>query len=192
MPYTASEITQLLKEWSDGDSEALDRLIPLVIEDVREIAQRALRHESPAHTLQPTALVNEVYLRLIKLRTVQWQNRAHFLGEMARMIRRLLVDHARRHQSAKRGAGAPKISLDEAFLESPVRPSELVALDEALETLAALNPRQHQVVELKFFIGLKLEDIAEVLGVVRSTVISDWKNARAWLLRELSRRDEED
>ncbi len=191
MSYTESEVTQLLKEWSDGDPEALDQLIPLVIEDVREIAQRYLRHESPAHTLQPTALVNEVYLRLIKLRTVQWKNRAHFLGEMARMMRRLLVDHARRRQSAKRGAGAPRIPLDEAFLESPVRASDMVALDDALETLATLSPRQHQVVELKFFIGLKLDDIAEVMGVARSTVISDWKNARAWLLRELSRNDQE-
>ncbi len=191
MSYTESEVTQLLKEWSDGDPEALDQLIPLVIEDVREIAQRYLRHESPAHTLQPTALVNEVYLRLIKLRTVQWKNRAHFLGEMARMMRRLLVDHARRRQSAKRGAGAPRIPLDEAFLESPVRPSDMVALDDALDTLATLSPRQHQVVELKFFIGLKLDDIAEVMGVARSTVISDWKNARAWLLRELSRNDQE-
>ncbi len=192
MPYTESEITQLLQEWSAGEPDALDRLIPLVIEDVRQIAERYLRHESPDHTLQPTALVNEVYLRLTRLRTVQWQNRSHFLGEMARMMRRLLVDHARRHQSAKRGAGAPKIPLDDALLKGPVRPSELVALDDALETLATLSPRQHQVVELKFFIGLKLEDIAEVLGVVRSTVISDWKNARAWLLRELSRRDEEE
>ena len=189
MPYTESEITQLLKEWSAGDSEALDRLIPLVIEDVREIAERYFRHESPDHTLQPTALVNEVYLRLTRLRTVQWQNRAHFLGEMARMMRRLLVDHARRHQSAKRGAGAPKIPLDDAILEGPVRASELVALDDALEILATLSPRQHQVVELKFFIGLSLEDIAEVVGVVRSTVIRDWANARAWLLRELSRKD---
>ncbi len=187
MPYTESEITRLLQEWSAGDAEALDRLIPLVIEDVREIARRYLRRESPAHTLQPTALVNEVYLRLIKLRTVQWQNSRHFLGEMASMMRRLLVDHARRHRSAKRGAGAPKIPLDEAFLESPVRPSELVALDDALDTLASLSSRQHQVVELKFFIGLNLGQIAEVLGVARSTVISDWKNARAWLLRELSR-----
>ncbi len=191
MPYTESEITQILKGWSDGDPEALDQLMPLIIEDVREIAERYFRHESPDHTLQPTALVNEVYLRLTKLRTVNWKNRAHFLGEMAKMMRRLLVDHARRHQTAKRGAGAPKIPLEDAILESPVRPSEMVALDDALKTLATLDPRQHQVVELKFFIGLNLEQIAEVVGVVRSTVIRDWANARAWLLRELSRNEEE-
>ncbi len=191
MPYTESEITRILQDWGAGDPEALDQLIPLVIEDVRDIAERYFRHESPNHTLQPTALVNEVYLRLTRLRTVQWQNRAHFLGEMARMMRRLLVDHARRHQTAKRGAGAPKVPLDDTVMESPVRPFELVALDDALKTLATLDPRQHQVVELKFFIGLTLEQIAEVLGVVRSTVIRDWANARAWLLRELSRDGEE-
>ncbi len=191
MPYTESEITQLLKEWSAGDPEALDQLIPLVIEDIREIAAKYLRHESPDHTLQPTALVAEVYLNLTKLRTVHWQNRRHFLCEMARMIRRLLVDHARRRRSAKRGAGAPKIPLDDAVLGVPVRGLELVALDDALEILATLHPRQHQVVELKFFIGLNLKEIAEVIGVVRSTVIRDWKNARAWLLRELSRNQKE-
>ncbi len=191
MRHTQSEITQILKDWSAGDPEALDQLMPLIIGDVRDIAERYFRHESPDHTLQPTALVNEVYLRLTKLRTVSWKNRAHFLGEMAKMMRRLLVDHARRHQTAKRGAGAPKIPLEDAILESPVRPSELVALDDALKTLATLNPRQHQVVELKFFIGLSLEQIAEVVGVVRSTVIRDWANARVWLLRELSRKEEE-
>ncbi len=192
MRHTDSEITRLLQDWSAGDAEALDQLVPLVIEEVRGIAERYFRRESPGHTLQPTALVNEVYLRLTRLRTVQWKNRGHFFGEMATMIRRLLVDHARRHQSAKRGAGAPRIALDDAILEAPVRPSELVALDEALATLATLSPRQHQVVELKYFIGLNLEQIAEVVGVVRSTVIRDWKNARAWLLRELSRNEEEE
>ncbi len=191
MPYTESEITRILQDWSAGNPEALDQLIPLVIEDVRAIAEKYFRHESPDHTLQPTALVNEVYLRLIKLRTVQWKSRSHFLGEMAMMMRRLLVDHARRHLSAKRGAGAPKIPLDDVILEGPVRPAELVALDDALKTLATLSPRQHQVVELKFFIGLTLEQIAEVVGVVRSTVIRDWMNARVWLQRELSRHAEE-
>ncbi len=187
MRTTKSEITELLQEWGGGDPQALDQLMPLVLDDVRQIARKYLRRESPAHTLQPTALVNEVYLKLAGLRTVQWQNRSHFFGEMARMMRRILVDHARRHQSAKRGAGAPKIALDEALLPGEVRPGDLVALDDALETLGALDPRKRQVVELKFFIGLTLDEIAEVLGVVRSTVIRDWANARAWLLRELSR-----
>lgn len=191
MRPTDSEITRLLQDWNDGDPEALDRLLPLIVDDVREIARRCFRRESPAHTLQPTALVNEVYLKLTKLRTVQWRNRAHFLGEMARMMRRLLVDHARRRQSAKRGAGAPKVPLDDTILKAPIRASELVALDDALETLAILHPRQHRVVELRFFIGLTLDDVAELLGVVRSTVISDWKNARVWLMRELSREREE-
>ena len=190
MRYTEGEITELLREWGDGDPEALDQLMPLVLDDVREIARKYLRRESPAHTLQPTALVNEVYLKLTGLRTVRWKNRAHFFGEMARMMRRILVDHARRHRSAKRGSGAPKISLDEALLPAQIRPDDLVALDDALETLKALHPRQHQVVELKFFIGLTLGEIAEVLEVVRSTVIRDWANARAYLLHELSRREE--
>ncbi len=188
--YTQDEITRLLHDWSDGDPEALNKLMPLVFDDIRDIARRHFRHESPDHSLQPTALVNEVYLRLVGRRTVQWKNREHFFGGLAGMMRRILVDHARRRLSAKRGSGAPKISLDEAILPAAVRPADLVALDDALETLGTLNARQLKVVELKFFIGLTQEEIAEVLGVARSTVIRDWANAAAFLKRELSRRDE--
>jgi len=186
MAYTKSEITGLLQDWSAGDLEALAKLMPLVFDDVRHIARRYFNHEVPEHTLQPTALVNEIYLRLAGLRTVQWKNRRHFFGEMARMMRRLLVDHARRHGSAKRGGGIPRIPFNEAILPEEVRAADLVALDDALQALAALHPRQHQVVELKFFMGLTREEIAEVLDVAVSTVIRDWANARAWLLREFS------
>ena len=182
------EITALLDSWSAGDPEALDRLMPLVFEDIREIAQRAFRREPTDHTLQPTALVHEVYLRLTGLRTVQWTNRAQFFGTLAHIMRRILVDRARRHQAAKRGAGIPVLPLDEALLPDVVRPADLVALDDALDALADLDPRKHQVVVLKFFIGLTREEIAELLGVATSTVIRDWANARAWLLRELAQR----
>lgn len=185
-PVSEHEITEILDAWSAGDPAALDQLMPLVFDEVRDIARHYLRRESPAHTLQPTALVHEVYMRLTGLRRTHWQNRRQFYGEMARMMRRLLVDHARRHLTARRGAGAPKLPLDEALLPMAVRSTDLVALDDALDVLATLHPRQHQVVELKFFMGLTREEIAEVLDVAVSTVIRDWANARAFLLRELS------
>ena len=184
--HTSAEITEVLDAWSSGDPRALDRLMPLVFDEVRELARRHLRRESPAHTLQPTALVNEVYVRLTGLHRTHWENRRQFFGELAKMMRRLLVDHARRHLTARRGAGAPKLSLDEALLPAVARSHDLVALDDALAVLAELHPRQHQVVELKFFMGLTREEIAEVLDVAVSTVIRDWANARVWLLRELS------
>lgn len=185
MAFTDSEITALLEQWSDGDPEALDQLIPLVFDEVRDMARRYFLNETPGHTLQPTALVHEVYLRLRGRRTVQWKNRRHFFGSMAGMIRHILVDRARRHKSAKRGGGAKKIPLDDVLLVAEDRHPDWVALDEALATLAGLDPRQHRVVELKFFIGLTLEQIAEVLDVAKSTVIRDWANARLFLLREL-------
>ncbi len=187
MQYDPDEITELLQEWSDGDPEALDKLMPVVFDDVREIARKYFERESSRHTLQPTALVNEVYLRLEGLRTVQWQNRFHFFGAMAGMLRRLLVDHARRQKSAKRGGGEHELALDEALIPTQMLPRDLVELDDALDALKGIDPRRHQVVELKFFMGLTRDEIADVLSVSRTTVIRDWANARAWLLHELSK-----
>lgn len=187
MSFTESEITAMLDRWSAGDPDALDRLIPVVFDEVRNIAKMYFRNESPGHTLQPTALVHEVYLRLRGKRSVQWQNRNHFFGAMAGMVRHVLVDHARRQKSAKRGGGIPKLPLDDFVLVAEERHADLVALDGALEALEILDPRQHRVVELKYFMGLTLEQIADVLDVAKSTVIRDWANARVFLQRELNR-----
>ncbi len=180
----------LLQEWSNGDPAALDELMLLVFDEVREMARRYFAHEAADHRLQPTALVKEVYLRLHGLHTVQWKNREHFFSSLAGMMRRILVDHARRRQSNKRGASGQKISLDEAILPAAVRPEEMVALDDALETLGQLDPRQHEIVKLKFFVGMTFEQIAEILGVSLNTVKRAWASARMWLLRELDRREE--
>lgn len=182
-----SEITVLLEQWSAGDADALDRLIPLVFDQMRAMAHNFFRKEAPNQTLQTTALVHEVYLRLQGRRTVQWRNQSHFFGSLAAMIRQILVDRARRRKSAKRGGGVPPLPFDELLLTVEARDPELLALDEVLEKLKKLSPRQHQVVELKFFMGLTLEEIAQVLDVAKSTVIKDWANSRAFLLRELSR-----
>jgi RNA polymerase sigma factor (TIGR02999 family) len=182
-----SEVTALLDRWSGGDREALDELIPLIFEDVRELARRHLAHEPPGHTLQPTALVHEVYLRLEKRRTVSWKNREQFFGFLAQLIRRILVDHARGHRRTKRGGGRRPLSLEDVFGLSDVRHPELVALDDALKDLARIDPRQSRIVELRYFIGLTLEQIAAVLGLSLTTVNREWKTARMWLLRELSR-----
>lgn len=188
MSLSDRDVTRLLQDWSQGDSEALDRLMPLVFNDIRDIAGRYFRRESPDHSLQPTALVSEIYLKLAGLRTVQWRNRRHFFGSLAGMMRRILVDHARRRYTVKRGAGGQKISLDETLLPADIRPADLVALDDALDVLERVDTRKRRVVELKFFIGLTRDEIAEVMGVARSTVIRDWANARALLLRELAHR----
>ena len=186
--YSQDEITRLLREWSDGDPQALDRLIPLVIDEVREMARRYLAQESPDHTLQPTALVNEVYLRLTGgTLKVPWKNRAQFFGFLADLMRRILVDHARRHLSAKRGGGKPKISLDGIFELTEVRHEAMVALDDALRGLAVDEPRQCRIVELKFFVGLGEKEIARELETSHRTVAREWQKARLWLLRELSR-----
>jgi len=186
-----SGVTELLDRWSAGDREALDELIPLVFDEVRELARYHLARERPGHTLQPTALVNEVYLRLEKRRRVSWKNREQFFGFLVQLIRRILVDHARKHGRAKRGGGEKPLSLDEVFGLAKIRHPELVALDDALHELAELDPRQSQIVELRYFMGLKLEEIAELLDLSLSTVNRDWKTARMWLLRELSARDDE-
>ena len=195
MRYTESEVTQLLEEWSRGDAEALDRLMPVVFDEVRELARRRLARESPAHTLQPTAVVNEVYLRLSGRRTVSWKNRDQFFGFLADLMRRILVDHARRHLAAKRGSPADRVPLDSAALDAAaldavlplarVRPPELVALDEALETLAQVDARKCRIVELQFFVGLTQKEIAEVLDISLNPVNREWAKAKMWLRREL-------
>jgi RNA polymerase sigma-70 factor (ECF subfamily) len=180
-PPSPSEVTQLLKDWSGGDPEALDRLIPIVYAELRAIAARYLRRERRDHTLQPTALVNEAYLRLIDQKQVQWQNRAHFIGVAAQMMRRILVDHAKSHNRAKRGGGAQRVSLDEAMAVSDERATDLLELDSALTALATFDDRKSRVVEMRYFGGLTVEETAEVLKVSEMTVAREWKLAKAWL-----------
>jgi RNA polymerase sigma factor (TIGR02999 family) len=187
MGDTPGEVTRLLKAWSEGDNAALGQLTPLVYDELRRLAARYMRRERPGHTLQTSALINEAYLRLVDSRGVQWQNRAHFFGVSAQMMRRILVDFARARQNLKRGGGAQHASLDEAMVSAPERSTDLLALDEALERLAALSPRQSRVVVLRYFGGLTEEEMAEVLNVSPRTVRNDWGLARAWLFRELTR-----
>ena len=178
-------VTQLLIDWSNGDENALRQLIPLVHEELRRVARRHMAHERAEHTLQATALVNEAYMRLVDVRQVKWQNRAHFFAMSARLMRRILVDFARSRRYQKRGGGAQQVSLQESMVVSPEPGPDLVRLDEALTALAAVDARKAQVVEMRFFGGLSVEETAEALHVSRDTVIRDWKVAKAWLLREL-------
>jgi RNA polymerase sigma factor (TIGR02999 family) len=186
------ELTQLLIDWGNGSQNALEQLFPLVYQELRRMAHRYMRRERPGHSLQTTAVVHEAYLRLIDQKHVQWQNRAHFFAIAAQMMRRILITHAQSHAYAKRGGGTLKVSLDEAAILSKERAGELIALDEALTGLTAIDPRRSQVVELRFFGGLTNEEIAEVLKVSPNTVIRDWNVAKAWLYREMSKeqRDE--
>ena len=181
-------VTDLLVAWSQGDQAALERLIPLVERELRLLAHRYLRRERHNHTLQTTALVNEAYLRLVGQREPHWQNRTHFFGIAARMMRRILIDHARSVASAKRGGGARAVSLDEACVLGEERAAELVALDDALQALALVDERKCRVVELRYFAGLSVEESAEVLGVHPDTVTREWRRAKAFLRRELERR----
>lgn len=191
MADTPSEVTDLLRQWSDGDPEALDKLLPLVLDEVRSLAGKALARESPAHTLQPTALVNEVYLRLIDRRTYWWENRVQFFCSLAELMRRILVDHARRRQTAKRGSGEAKLSLDEAILVPSAEPHpDLVALDDALKDLEAIDRRKYQIVMLWFFMGLTQEEIGRELEISVNTVARQWQTARRWLEHELQPGDE--
>lgn len=186
---TAQEgVTQLLMDWSKGDAAALERLTPLVYGELKRLAARYLRRERSDHTLQSTALVHEAYLRLIDQRSVAWQNRAHFFGVAAQLIRRILVDHARSKHAAKRGSNAVKLSLEDIVETARQRPLDLVALDDALGTLAEIDPQQGRIVELRFFAGLSIEETAEVLHISPATVKRDWTAAKAWLYRELSGR----
>jgi RNA polymerase sigma-70 factor, ECF subfamily len=181
------ELTQLLRAWGEGDECALERLTPLVYEELRRTAKRYMAHERPGHTLQTTALVNEVYLRLIDSVRTSWQDRAHFFAACAKMMRRILVDWARSRRAAKRGGEVRPLELERAS-ELQMKPgTDLVALDDALKALAALEPRKSQTVELRFFGGLSVEETAEVLKVSPETVMRDWKLAKSWLRRELSR-----
>jgi len=182
---SAAEITGILFRWSQGDEHALDSLTPLVYRDLRRLAARLLRDERSGHTLQPTALVNEAYLKLAGQAKVQWQNRTHFFAVAARAMRQILVDHARGHLRLKRGAGVTVLPLEEGLLFEPERSADLLALDEALNRLAALDARKTRVVELRFFAGLDNEEIAKVLEISPNTVMRDWNMAKAWLRREI-------
>ena len=186
MTPAPQELTQLLVDWSNGDQAALGRLLPLVNAELRRLAAGYMRRENPGHTLQTSALVNEAYLRLIDQQHVQWQNRAHFFGIAAQLMRRILIDHARKAQYAKRGGGAVKVSLDEAAAVTEARAAELLAVDEVLERLTAMDARKGRIVELRFFGGLSLEETAEVLGISSPTVQREWRAAKAWLHRMLT------
>ena len=181
----SKEVTRLLASWSRGDVEAREALIPLVYGELRRLAASYLRRERSDHTLQPTALVHEAYMRLVEQKSVQWQNRGHFFAITAQLMRRILVDHARTHLADKRGSGAPKVPLTEAIVMSQERPSELLALDEGLTRLAALDPQQARVVELRIFGGLTVEETAGVLGISAATVKRNWSMAKAWLSQEI-------
>ena len=184
----SQRITHLLLAWGDGDQTALEKLMPLVYEELRRVAARHMRRQGPGHTLQTTALVNEAYVRLIDSSQVRWQNRAHFFAVSAQMMRRILIDFARARRYLKRGGGAQQVSLDETLAVAPERGSDLLELDEALTRLAALNRRQAQIVELRYFGGLSEEEAAEALKISLRTVQRDWNLARLWLYRELTKK----
>ncbi len=181
------DVTQLLRNLSAGDSSAVDQLLPIVYNELRRLAGGYLRQERVGHTLQPTALVHEAYLRMVDQTRVEWQNRAHFFGVAAQMMRRILVDHARAHAAEKRGGEFERVSLDAAFAASLERSEELIAVDDALKSLAALDPLKSRLVELRFFAGLSIEETAEVLGVSVATANRHWRMARAWLYGQLNR-----
>lgn len=180
-------MTRLLLAWGGGDEDALDELIPLVHAELRRLARRQIGRERPGHALQPTALVNEAYLRLVDIRRVDWQDRTHFFAMAARSMRRILVEFARSRLYQKRGGGAQQVTLDAALVVGTERGKDLVALDDALQALAQIYPRAGQVVELRFFGGLSLDQTAEVLKVSPATAQRDWKLAKVWLLRELKK-----
>jgi RNA polymerase sigma factor (TIGR02999 family) len=186
MTPTSHEITQLLLAWSDGDKQALDRLVPLVYDELRRLAKNYMRKERAGQTLQTTALIHEVYLRLIDADRVQWRNRAHFFGIAARLMRQILVARARERGCQKRGGGAERVSLDEAMVIDERLDEDLVALDEALDELFQFDARMAHVVEMRFFGGLTEEEIAAALDVSTKTVRRDWRLARSWLRRKLS------
>jgi len=179
------EVSGLLRAWGDGDRAALDRLTPIVYDELHRLAQRYMRRERPGHSLQTTALVNEAYVRLVDYKRMQWQNRAHFFAVSAQLMRRILVEHARRH-NLKRGGGVQHVSLDETAIVGGDQSADLMALDEAMVALARFDPRKVRVVEMRFFGGLSVEETAEVLKVSSVTVMRDWSTAKAWLYRELT------
>jgi RNA polymerase sigma-70 factor (ECF subfamily) len=185
MESSANQITQLLQNWSDGDEHAIEQLMPLVYDELHRMARRYMSNEKPGHTLQATALVNEAYLRLVNASEANFQNRTHFFAVSAQVMRRILVDWARTRQAAKRGSDVPALELDEALAIPAQTGTDLVAVDDALKALALVDARKSQVVELRFFGGLSIEETAEVLKVSRETVNRDWRLAKSWLRREL-------
>jgi len=186
MTSSTQEVSRLLAAWGGGDRAALDELIPLVYDELRRLAHLYTGRESPGHTLQTSALVNEAYLRLADRTNPRWHNRAHFFAICAQLMRQILVDHARRRRSRKRGGGVLRVTLDDGLIVSEKRAADVVALDEALSQLSELDPRQGRIVELRFFGGLSIDETAEVLGVSPGTVMRDWPLAKAWLRREIS------
>lgn len=187
MTSLPNEITQLLINWSNGDQAALEELILLVDAELRRLARHYVARESPGHTLQTSALINEAYIRLIEHQNPSWQNRAHFFGVAAQVMRHILIDHARSHCYAKRGGGARHVSLDEVMMANDQRAEELVSLDDALQTLATLDPRKSQIIELRFFGGLSIAETAEALKLAPITVTREWRAAKAWLRREINK-----
>lgn len=185
MTESRQQVTELLIAWSNGDQAALEELMPLVYSELRRLAHHYLRRERPGHTLQTSGLVNEAFLRLVDQSHIQWQNRTHFFGISARLMRQILVDHARKQHYAKRGGDAQHIALDEAIIISNERAKEVLDLDDALKKLAEIDPRQSQIVELRFFGGLSTEETAEVLSISVSTVMRDWMVAKSWLRRAI-------
>jgi len=188
-PESAERVSVLLHDWGQGNQNAHEELIPLVYAELRRIARRYLWQERPDHTLQSGALVHEAYLRLLHEKPPQWQNRAHFFGVAAQLMRRILVDHARSRLAAKRGAGAPRLALNPEIALPQMREIGLVALDDALTRLAALDPQQSRLIELRFFGGLSIEETAVVLGISPATVKREWATARTWLQREMKQKE---
>jgi RNA polymerase sigma factor (TIGR02999 family) len=184
---SSQEVTRLLLAWRDGDQEALEQLTPLVYGELRRMAHRFMRRERPDHTLQSSALVNEAYIRLIDCHQVDWQNRAHFFGIAAQMMRQILIDHARRHTRARRGGGLREVSFEETAVVSVERAAELIALDDALTALAAFDLSKSRIVELRFFGGLTNEEVGEVMGMSLRTIEREWRKAKAWLRRAISK-----
>jgi RNA polymerase sigma-70 factor (ECF subfamily) len=184
-PPTQREITELLAAWSGGNQTALDRLYPLVYEELRRLARSYMKREPKGHTLQTTDLINEASVHMVDQKRVRWRNRSHFFAISAQLMRRILVDHARRYLYKKRGGGARRVSLDETMLVAEERSEEVLMLDEALNNLARMDPRRCQVVELRYFAGLNNQEIADVLHISENTVMRDWNLARAWLYQQL-------
>jgi RNA polymerase sigma factor (TIGR02999 family) len=189
MTSVPNDVTRLLIKWSAGDKSALDELVPVVYGELRRLARRHMNRENPGHTLQTSALINEAYLRLVNQRDVEWKDRAHFFAVAAQVMRHILIDHARGQRSAKRGAGAVRVELNEALVLPEPRAHELIELDDALTDLASVDPRRSQIVELRFFGGLSVEETAEVMHLSPATIHREWQAARAWLRRAISARE---
>lgn len=190
MPTTSPEgVTQLLQEWSDGDRQALDKLVPVVYQELRRLAHHYMKRERVGHTLQTTAVVNEAYMRLVNYKRMHWKNRVHFFAVAAQVMRRILVEHARSRKYAKRGGGAQRVSLDDVALVSGERSAEVIAVDDALTELEAWDARKCRIVELRFFGGMSIEETAEALNISSTTVEREWRSAKAWLHRTVKKGD---